>query len=172
MKITENFLFRSFFILSLVFVFTAQEAVAQESGTGTKCNGTSCSCGGSIIAGSCSIKDCCKPNIARCDCHFYSSHCSCLPEGSSFEGVPIPPVYEQNILEFANLLNSAAFNSAESKAIAQKLPVLISSSRSNDNLLYFGTSVELDQLSRKLPASEKQKVNAWIGNKGGTVFIE
>ncbi len=174
MKFTGNFLFKSFCIIGLAFLCSAQLAISQESGTVPRCNPTSCSCGGSLIAGSCSVRDCCKPNVANCVCNFYSSRCDCLPAGSgaSLTGVLIPPIYEQNILEFANLLNTTAFSSIESKAIAQKLPLLISAARNNNSQLYFGTSEELENLSRRLPAAEKQLANNWVSSKGGSVFLE
>lgn len=162
-------------LLTLAFAFTftltCQKALAQQL-----CAGTSCSCGGSIIAGPCASGWCCKPNVADCVCSFYSSQCKCGPGSAGAHTDPtasvVPPVNEQNALDFAAYFNSFEFSSTQSKEIAAKLSTLIASSQNNDSALYELTASRLELLSRNLPPGEKSKANAWVAGKGGTIFIE
>lgn len=142
-----------------------------------KCANTSCVCGGSIIAGGCSIPVCCKPNVATCQCSFFSNSCKCAPElggvGSGGIGeVSVPTVYEQNAYDFAAYLNSSYFASLQSKEIAAKLPTLIVASQNKDAELYDATAKRLEFLAKNLPSEEKSKANTWVAGRGGTVFIQ
>ena len=162
--------FRGISLLCVILCLSSQVSFAQGGDAPeNNCKATSCSCGGSISAGSCSSGRCCAPAVANCECNFYSSKCSCSNVPSTLS---VPTIYEQNIIEMGNLLNSAAFTSNESKLIASKLPTLISAARNNDSLLYFSTADDLENLSKRLPPGEKQQVNDWVISKGGTILIE
>lgn len=157
---------------SILFLlaFSFQQGFAQRGDTPEACAGSSCSCGGSILAGSCSSGWCCKPNIASCQCNFFSSKCSCGPAGAS--SLVIPTIYEDNILALSQYFKSNVFASSQSKTLAAKLPGLITAVRNQDVELYYGTSDELEAIARQLPASEKQLANNWVAARGGTVFLE
>ena len=160
--------------LSMAFALTLSSYAAMAQ---AKCANTSCVCGGSIIAGGCSISVCCKPNVATCQCSFFSNSCRCAPEtgstgGGSIGEVSVPTVYEQNVYDFASYLNSSDFASAQSKEIAAKLPTLITASQNKDAALYDATANRLEILANNLPAVEKSKANAWVTARGGTVFIQ
>lgn len=157
--------------MTFALALFASNAMAQ-----AKCAGTSCACGGSIIAGGCTVPNCCKPLVAICECSFFSNKCRCIGEGSgggATAGIAyVPTVNEANANDFAAYLNSSDFISAQSKEIAAKMPTLIVASQDKNASLYDTTAESLESLARSLPSAEKSKANAWVAARGGTVFIQ
>lgn len=154
--------------MTFAWMLFSYNAMAQ-----AKCAGSSCQCGGSIIAGGCATGWCCRPNVAVCECAFFSNRCRCAPDGAgSVISTDVPVVHEQNANAFASYLNSPDFSSAQSKEIAAKLPTLITASQNKNADVYYTTADNLEALAKSLPPAEKSKANAWVAARGGTVFIE
>lgn len=157
--------------MTFALMMFAYNATAQ-----AKCAGTSCACGGSIIAGGCSVPNCCKPLVAICDCSFFSNKCRCTGDGGGGGATTgmayVPTVNESNANDFAAYLNSSDFISTQSKEIAAKMPTLIVASQNKNAALYDATADSLESLARNLPSAEKSKANAWVAARGGTVFIQ
>lgn len=80
-------------------------------------------------------------------------------------------VNEEGALGMARFIETGSFASAEAAFIAKNLYVLLKANKAGDADLYYGTSEQLENASRNLPAGEKQRINDWILSRGSTVLL-
>ena len=146
-------------VLFLVCLFQSATVAAQENN-----NCASCECSSTLIAGGCKSGKCCKPNLPSCDCSFYSNRCGCGEVGMS-------TVNEEGALSMARFIETGGFTSPQAAFIAQNLYVLVKANKAGNADLYYGTSEQLENASRQLPANEKQRINDWIISQGSKVLL-
>jgi hypothetical protein len=150
-------------VLFLACLLQSSAVLAQENN-----NCTHCTCSGNLFAFGCTSGKCCKPNLASCTCSIWFNSCGC---GVAEMGT-LTPQNESNILGMVAHLQSGVFSSAQSRYLADQLPVLIKANKAGNAALYFETGGNLESTSRQLPANEKQLINNWIAARGGTNFIQ
>lgn len=86
-------------------------------------------------------------------------------------GSTMPPVNEEGALSMARFIETGTFVSPQAAFIAQNLYVLIKANKAGNADLYYGTSEQLENASRQLPANEKKRINEWIIAQGSKVLL-
>lgn len=78
---------------------------------------------------------------------------------------------QENVLAFATYLRSPEFNSPTAADLAARLDLILAASLTGNASQYYSAGNEAETIASRLPASEKNKANAWIQSKGGTTLI-
>ena len=152
-------------IVGLFMFFMSLLAQEKAAGGGGNCPGCSCS----NVFTSCSVDQCCPPNLPKCQCSAFNAICECKGPGTTGGKIILNT---QNVDGLILYLGSKEFSSNASQQLKGLLSDWISYYQNDKMGDFHSTGESIEHLATKLPQTEKQKVNSWIQSKGGTVFIK
>lgn len=155
-------------LLTIVGLFMfSMSLLAQEKAAGGGGNCPECDCTG--LFSSCTSGPCCPPNLPDCSCNVFTATCGCKGRGTTgMKGI----LNVKNVNDLILYVGGNEFSSSTSQQLKMLLNEWVTFYQKDNVVDFLSTGESIESAATKLPQSEKQKINAWIQSKGGSVLIK